>query len=142
MCRVGLLNEIGKYYFFNEYLSWRVQSHYIETKMFKKAVLRLAVNICESNPTYKAGHIIQLVLKNINSFSKTFPLVIHCFCYNDKILLRILTQRSLFNFLFLRKNAQERLHEHAHIDNFEMREHMTVGDNFVVVVVIFVNLNK
>ena len=26
-----------------------------------------------------------------------------CFCYNDKILLRILTQRFLFNFLFLRR---------------------------------------
>ena len=35
----------------------------------------------------------------VNSFSKTFPLVIHCFCYNDKILLRILTQRFSLNFL-------------------------------------------
>ena len=37
---------------------------------------------------------------------------------------------------------KKRLHEHARIDIFEMREHVTVGDNFVVVVVTFVNLNK
>ena len=27
----------------------------------------------------------------------------HCYCYNDKILLRILTQRFSLNFLFLRR---------------------------------------
>ena len=64
-CRVGLLNEIRKCYNFDEYLSWRTQSHSIETKMFKKAVLRLVINICELNPAYKVGHIIQHVLKNM-----------------------------------------------------------------------------
>ena len=64
-CRVDLLKEINKYYYFNNYLSASIHSCYKETRMFKKAVLRLVINICESNPTYKAGYIIHQVLENL-----------------------------------------------------------------------------
>ena len=65
--RADLMYEVLKE-FYNNTLWEYTFGYYRESKHFKKAVMQLVINICELNPTNKAGNVIHEFFKKKRYF--------------------------------------------------------------------------